>query len=181
MLQILGLWHPHSFPRILSWIYYLILVAFQFWFTSWLVYFSAVQFNLAVAILHGLDQIIFSSLWLVFPYILYKKAESLVNTIDYVVRHKAAPMTLLNVGYAVLFVLVLTPQVLFPPPPYFYFLFSLNNYIFSLFTMLWKEFHSFGRRSCPHFLGIKAIPTSLYLLFFYSILLPFSFLFDSLL
>lgn len=108
----LGVWQPASVPRVVAWGYYALLLAVETWFVFWLIYFSGRKYNLAVGLLHGLDQLMFFLLWLLLPWTVAHKADALVNTIDYVVRKNAAPMTLFNAAYALLFVLIAVPQVL---------------------------------------------------------------------
>jgi len=112
MLQLLGLWHPVSVPKIISWIHYLISFSLFLWFSIWKSYYIGKKYNTAVALLRGLDTIMYIFFWIYVPFIIHKRCRPLINSIQYVdtVLHISGR---LSVIYGVTFLFLLLPQLIY--------------------------------------------------------------------
>eukprot|EP01128_Nolandella_sp_AFSM9_P012494 TRINITY_DN9335_c0_g1_i1.p1 TRINITY_DN9335_c0_g1~~TRINITY_DN9335_c0_g1_i1.p1 ORF type:complete len:408 (-),score=52.49 TRINITY_DN9335_c0_g1_i1:70-1293(-) len=104
---------PSSVPKLIAWPHYLLCIFLELWFCWWTIYATAREFNLAVGILHGLDQIMFSLLWVTLPYTIANSSETVVNTVEFVLSNARSSLRMLNIAYAISFVVLLIPQGLY--------------------------------------------------------------------
>lgn len=104
--------------------YYLVLVCVQVWMTIWFVYYTASQYNSAVAILQGLDgygkqgfylvftyRLLSLATWIALPSILHTNP-TFINTVQYL-KKKPKVLSYLNLSYSILYILLLVPQLTF--------------------------------------------------------------------
>lgn len=77
--------------------------------------YSARQAGVALGVLSAMHQLAAILLWLVVPWVVARKSEMLLNTLEYVAKKPQSPLNKLLLAYFVLFLLTLAAQVLFLP------------------------------------------------------------------
>jgi hypothetical protein len=112
MLQFLGWWHPYGVPKIFSWFHYLVFFSLFLWFSFWKSYYIGEKYNVAVALLRGLDTLMYIFMWLVVPFVVYKRSRTLLNAIQFVDTVMGISGRL-SVIYTISFLLLVIPQIVY--------------------------------------------------------------------
>jgi len=104
IFQLLGVWQPNSVSKSLAWIYYVIILFVQLWFSVWIVYFAAKEYGIAVGVISGFESLIYFLLWALVPYIISARNASFINnTVDYAHKRKYKAFLWLSIAYTVAF------------------------------------------------------------------------------
>eukprot|EP01126_Amoeba_proteus_P007896 TRINITY_DN1287_c0_g3_i14.p1 TRINITY_DN1287_c0_g3~~TRINITY_DN1287_c0_g3_i14.p1 ORF type:complete len:344 (+),score=45.01 TRINITY_DN1287_c0_g3_i14:108-1139(+) len=114
ILQIIGFWQPSWVPKVISWLYFVVIVGIQLWATFRVVYFYISESNYATGTVYGLGTLLCISLCILLPYNLGKRKNTyLSNTIDFVVTNKEVAFKWLCVAYGFLFTCLFVPQLVY--------------------------------------------------------------------